>query len=193
MFKAKNSSYIIAVILTFSVVSVILISSCNNDMESSIRSMLAANPNICTSDMKLILPMHYKDSLGYNKKLQRESFKLVVYADSSECMSCATSKMHSWDTFLTSLHTKKDVTPIFIFSPKKNEMESLEVSLLLEKLNFPVFIDTGHVFVNTNKYISENPLLHTFLVDKNNHIILIGDPRRNNKVEELFDKYTKGK
>lgn len=192
MYKAQNISYITAV-ASLCVVFAVLVAACRNDMESSIRIMQAANPDICVPDMKLVLPMHYRDSLWYSKRLEEECFKFVVYADSSECMSCMTGKLHGWDSFLAKLRIKENVIPIFIFSPKKDEMESIEVSLLLERLNFPVFIDTGYVFVNSNKFIPENPLFHTFLVDKNNHIILIGDPRRNRKVEELFDSYTRDK
>ena len=37
-------------------------------------------------------------------------------------------------------------------------------------------------------HIPSNPLLHSFLLDENDSVLLVGNPVRNKKIEELFFK-----
>lgn len=55
-------------------------------------------------------------------------------------------------------------------------------------VNYPVYIDTQGVFQQNNPHLSKNKLLHTFLLDENNNVILVGNPVRNLRVKDLYDK-----
>lgn len=52
----------------------------------------------------------------------------------------------------------------------------------------PVYIDTLGIFQKNNPHLPKNPRLHTFLLDANNHVILVGNPLYNTKIKEMYDR-----
>ena len=46
--------------------------------------------------------------------------------------------------------------------------------------------DTCGSFLNANKHIPNNSLLHTFMIDKNDSVVLIGNPHTNPKIRDLL-------
>lgn len=76
----------------------------------------------------------------------------------------------------------------FLLNPSKEGMGNLELALRTSNLKHPVFIDTTGVFMRKNSHIPKEQMLHTFLLDENNKVILVGDPVRNKRIYELFRK-----
>jgi hypothetical protein len=50
-----------------------------------------------------------------------------------------------------------------------------------------IYIDTSMVFERHNPNLPKTQLAHTFLIDKDRKVILIGDPLKNIRVEEIFN------
>lgn len=50
---------------------------------------------------------------------------------------------------------------------------------------YPVCLDLGNKFYNANK-IPDDMMLQTFLLDKDNKIIALGNPIHNSKIKDLF-------
>ena len=50
----------------------------------------------------------------------------------------------------------------------------------------PILLDTLGEFEKLNPHLPKNRALHTFLLDENNNVILVGNPLRNKKIEEMF-------
>lgn len=55
-------------------------------------------------------------------------------------------------------------------------------------VNCPLIIDSIGEFRKMNDHLPKNRLLQTFLVDENNHVIMIGDPTKNDETNEIFRK-----
>ena len=55
-------------------------------------------------------------------------------------------------------------------------------------LNNYIYVDTCNVFTRNNSTIPEERYLHTFLLDRENKIVLVGNPNVNERVESLFQK-----
>ena len=53
-------------------------------------------------------------------------------------------------------------------------------------LNTPLYIDFNHNFYNSNKLYKFDYSLHTFLIDNNDKIILVGNPTHNDKLMKLY-------
>ena len=47
-------------------------------------------------------------------------------------------------------------------------------------------MDTLGVFIDDNKHIPHHPDMHTFLLDEDNNVLLVGNPLENEKIEEMF-------
>lgn len=75
----------------------------------------------------------------------------------------------------------------FIFRPAKKDIKDVKLVLSKNvKFNYPVFLDTLGEFEKLNPHLPKNKALHTFLLDENNNVILVGDPLLNKKIERCF-------
>ena len=54
-------------------------------------------------------------------------------------------------------------------------------------------IDSSDIFIKKNPHIPLKGVYHTFLLDENNNVILIGNPINNKKINRLFQKLIKDK
>ncbi|MBS4809127.1 MAG: hypothetical protein KH071_14815 [Paraprevotella sp.] len=50
----------------------------------------------------------------------------------------------------------------------------------------PVYLDSLGVLERANPQIPSNPDLHTFLLDEDNNVLLVGNPIWNEKIKEMF-------
>lgn len=133
----------------------------------------------CTSDMHDVQSSTKFDSI----------IKFVVLYDSTECSSCRVSRLEQYNDIsdLTDRYGVR-VCPIIIFAPAAAQMSALRRELLLQKLLFPVYIDSDHTFERINPYIPVDLRLHAFLLDRDNEVVLIGDPINNPVLWDLYAK-----
>lgn len=115
---------------------------------------------------------------------RRLKYKLVVYTDSLSCPSCSLKRLFYWEPLIDSLHSSLDF--VFIFSPKKDEIVRVKETLRIENLNCPVYIDTCSAFTRANPHIPANELMHTFLLNDKDSVILVGNPQSNPRIKELL-------
>lgn len=91
-----------------------------------------------------------------------------------------------------------DVDFIFIMSPETERKD--EFFDIIREMNFrpPVLCDFNHEF-ESNNLLADNDLYNTFLVGKNNEIIVVGSPVYHNalwtfykqRIQQLNEKYKK--
>jgi hypothetical protein len=115
--------------------------------------------------------------------------KLVIWFDSLECASCRSSRLFIWDDdpavqYAKGLKDKFGV--ILIFSPKKEDVNLLIITLKKFNLSFPVIIDEAGDFSRLNPHIPADKRLHAFLLDKDNRVVLVGNPLGNAPLWELY-------
>ena len=114
-------------------------------------------------------------------------FKLVVYTDSTECNSCEIQKMYAWNSLLRYAERfDSRLKYYFIFSPKRNDEYSVRLALRNALFDYPVILDSKGEFAKLNPHLPKNKALHTFLLDKENNVILVGSPLNNPEIEKLF-------
>lgn len=111
----------------------------------------------------------------------------MVYTDSLECASCAMNRMYEWEdiTKLDSVYSGR-IKFYFIFTPKQENMAQILRTLRAGALPYPSFIDKTGEFLKRNPHIPSDRRLHTFLLDKDNHVILVGNPLSSENTRKLF-------
>lgn len=113
--------------------------------------------------------------------------KLVVYTDSADCSSCVLKKMYKWNGLLRRMRIYGErVQAYFIFRPLSKDMGDFYLSMKQFTPLCPVYWDSLGVFERANSQIPSDPALHTFLLDKDNNVLLVGNPVWNEKIKELF-------
>lgn len=116
-------------------------------------------------------------------------FKIVTYVDSTGCTACR-MKLNEWDKFINEIKGIDDVEINFVLIIGTKDKYQVTDILKINSFDHPVIIDTEFGFSKLNK-ISEDVKLHTFLLDKDNNVVIVGNPINNPKMKELYYKLLK--
>ncbi len=134
------------------------------------------------------------DSNAYTGNRQRKNLTFVVYADSTQCSPCFINHLNEWREMLKLENDQKHpVRFLFIMEPRKGDGKALCEKLKDSRFCHSVLIDDKHLFRKANPQIPEDVLYHTFLLDTDNKVILVGNPLHNEEIEKLFYKRLKQK
>ena len=123
-----------------------------------------------------------KDTVDFDFK--GAAYKIVTYIDSVGCTSCKL-QLHRWRELVKEVDslTNGDVPFLFYFHPK--DMKELRYLTRRDAFTYPVCFDEKDDFNRMNHFPSEM-MFQTFLLDKENRVIAMGNPVQNPKVKELY-------
>ena len=109
----------------------------------------------------------------------------------SECTTCSYGLIYKWDNILEKY--KKQVQFNFIFVPRQSDEKLTLIALKEINSEHYLWIDREGQFEKLNPHLPKNKVLHTFLLDENNNVILVGNPLHNKKIEKMFYKIVEDK
>lgn len=127
-------------------------------------------------DDDMVLPDY-----AFNKPI-----KIVVYVDSTLCLSCFGSYLERVNDYMLS-QNKDSVEYICVLRPRPIEIIQ-ELLREVESSNVSIVMDVDDVFIKKNSLEQYTDVLTSFLLDENNRVLVIGDPVRNKEVRELYKK-----
>ena len=120
--------------------------------------------------------------------LYSDNFKILLYVDSLGCTSCRL-KLFEWKKIMQesdSLFIRKPEF-VFIFRPKKRDEIELQSIFRNNGFHHPVFIDNENEIDKINKF-PYNPEYQCFLLDKDNKVLMVGDPFINTGIWTLYKR-----
>ncbi|GHT61509.1 hypothetical protein AGMMS50239_12570 [Bacteroidia bacterium] len=122
-----------------------------------------------------------EDSCLYANELYK-SLKIVVYSDS---LSCACElKLPLWKIrFKELLRNNNNVGLVFIINT--NDIPSVELDIQVTKVQGIKLYDCNGVFEKNNDLYNDSDL-HVFLIDRDNKVLLVGNPLDNHKLFALY-------
>ena len=120
--------------------------------------------------------------------LYGDNYKILLFVDSMGCTSCRLNLV-DWRKLISESDTSFIRKPeyVFIFQPKKNGNQELYTILRSSGFRYPVFIDKDNEFNKNNKFLS-NPEFQCFLLDKDNKIVMVGNPSLIKRIWILYKK-----
>ena len=129
-----------------------------------------------------------KDTVDF--QFQDADYKIVTYVDSVGCTGCKL-QLPRWKELVTEVDslTGGRVPFLFYFHPK--DIKELRFLTRREGYTHPVCFDEKDDFNHLNHFPSES-MLQTFLLNKENRVIALGNPIQNPKVKELYLNLIKG-
>ena len=141
------------------------------------------------SDMSFV---SYGSSEAIKCDITYEKYAVITYVDSLGCVSCKL-QLPGWDKFLYELDSVSDgsVPCLFFFHPKQHDRRELIGLLKRTHFTYPVCIDENDSLNILNQFPSDL-MFQTFLLNKNNRVIAMGNPVYNPKIKELYLKIIKG-
>ena len=112
------------------------------------------------------------------------NYSIVTYVDSMGCMSCKL-QLSKWTKVMQEFDSITHKAVNFIFIIHTTDKKELLYMLKRERFAYPVCIDEADSTNQLNHFPSEMSL-QTFLLDKDNKVIAMGNPAHNPKVKELY-------
>lgn len=122
--------------------------------------------------------------------LLNKEYKVLLYVDSTGCTSCKL-KLPVWKQIVEEADTLFNDQLGFLFyfqSKSKRELTSL---LKREEFNYPVFIDPENKINQLNQFPDQHSF-QCFLLDRENKVLMIGNPVYNPRIWELYKEQISG-
>lgn len=166
-----------------SLLTIFLVSCSNSGLESEISGIM---------DTKIIIPFEkldkrecsfFKDTLD-----SPHQFTLVVYLEGIKCTSCELSELSEMEKSNSDDDLWRRTYKVFIISSDPENVDDLYALLCNQRIKNDVFLDTCGIFRKTNPIIPDSKLFHSFVLDGENKVILVGNPFKNYKLKELFSR-----
>jgi hypothetical protein len=125
--------------------------------------------------------------------LYSDNYKILLYVDSLGCTACRL-RLPEWKRIISESDTIFGNKPdfLFFFQPKSNGMNELKLLLRNTHFDCPVFVDEEDAIMKLNNF-SKEPEYQCFLLDKENRVVMIGNPVYNRAIWELYKKIINGK
>lgn len=111
--------------------------------------------------------------------------KLVVFVDSTSCSGCFISHLTDYYEVNDTLQSKQ-AELLVVLHPQKRHLKDVIHRLSHERLPFWCIVDEDGEFIQNNTELPSNHLLHSFAIDENDNIILIGNPTRNLRLRDMI-------
>lgn len=137
---------------------------------------------------EIIFSSDYKKFISSTEQLGVDTlsskYKILIYIDSIGCSSCKL-QLTEWKSFIERIDslTNKSVQFLFLLHPK--DVREIKVIAKIKKFNYPLYFDKNDEINKLNKFPS-NISFQTFLLDRNNKVLLLGNPISNPKIKELY-------
>ena len=111
--------------------------------------------------------------------------RLIIYIDSQSCSQCFISHMYDYDETVNEL-SSSGIETLFLFEP--NHEQEAGVTEILEHQAYPfriVVVKNGG-FSKANPHLPSSSIFHSFLINKDNEVVIVGNPVRNDKIKKLM-------
>lgn len=120
--------------------------------------------------------------------LHNDNYKIVLYVDSLGCTNCRL-KLATWKKMINEADSIFSRKPefVFFFQPKKKEEKELQFIFKQNGFRHPVFIDKTNEIGKLNNFPSKSEY-QCFLLDKDNKVLIVGNPSYNPGIWTLFKK-----
>lgn len=117
-------------------------------------------------------------------RIPKSEYKVVVYVDSFGCISCKL-QLPKWKEFISKVDSLSGGKVPFLFFFQPRDMKSLHHLLLRDDFSLPICVDANNEFDSLNHFPREI-MFQSFLLDKDNCVIVIGNPVHNLSVRDLY-------
>ena len=164
------------------IAAIMLLSSCGKKNFADDILKMQSSPIDLTSCEGAVCYKNGMESIYNNVD---SAYKLIIYIDSLSCSPCFVSHMSDYLGTVEELDSA-GIRTIFIFEPEKEKEEDVLSALKRFPTPLAALVIKNGVFALTNPHLSSTSVLHSFLLNRDNEIMIVGNPARNDKIKELM-------
>jgi len=122
---------------------------------------------------ELILPLH--------KSSNKLKISTYIKGDCSKCID----ELIEWKKWIAIDNSNVDFY-FYFYAFDEDIMNEIDTAIV--KLNYPIIYDEHKSYLTKNGLNEKDKVFQTFLLDRNNHILLIGNPIGNPKLSKLYHR-----
>lgn len=145
--------------------------SCEDRSESSLAIFEGIHVRIPTNQMEFRFCSAYPDTLANDVQL-----RLFTYLDTTECQTCQFPTLIDIEKRVREGTYADKLKVIHIFRIQPENKELLYKVLCHNNIRGTVYLDTCGIVEKEIPLLKDNKLLHMFLLNKDNKVVLIGNP-----------------
>ncbi len=116
--------------------------------------------------------------------------KVLVYVDSTGCTSCRL-QLHEWKKFIAEVDSAMNGSVPFLFFLSPKSVKEARYITRRDDFTYPICVDMQNRLDSLNHF-PEEEMFHTFLLDSDNRVAVIGNPIHNRSVRDLYMKTLTG-
>lgn len=117
--------------------------------------------------------------------------KVLVYVDSTGCTSCRL-QLHEWKKFIAEVDSATGGRVPFLFFLSPKSVKEARYITRRDDFTYPICVDMQNRLDSLNRF-PEQDMFHTFLLDGDNRVAVIGNPIHNRAVRDLYMKTLTGR
>ena len=175
----------IGYILSFTI-GCCIITACNShkeDVQKALEKMQSST--ICIPYERM--ECWTSDSILEDRPWNKAKLKLVHYVDSATCSTCYLQKIAIYGLlFSMEAQSNNDFYNVFIINPNIIAKKKLISDFSGKLIPQTIFVDSTNVFMESNPNLPSESMYHTFMLDENNKVILVGNPMLNKQIEDMM-------
>lgn len=161
------------VILLILLLATLLLASCNDNKKASVaeivsqwegREIIFPDNSVFTIQGRYTVDFQFLDA----------PYKILTYVDSVGCMSC---KLHLpiWNHYIYQMDSIAKGKVKFVFYMHSNDKEELSFIMQRDQFYYPTCFDELDMLNQLNNFPT-CIMYHTFLLDRNNKVLAVGNP-----------------
>ena len=111
--------------------------------------------------------------------------RIVYFSRGESCTACYVKGLARFNEYVH-FESEEGIEFIFIMSPRKEEIARTAALLSNCPLEHTVYLDTCNAFLEDNPEFPQNELFHSFMINDEGKVLMVGDPFKNEKMLSLF-------
>ena len=123
-----------------------------------------------------------KDTVDF--EFANADYKVITYIDSVGCASCKL-QLPRWKALMAEVDSLTDTNIPFLFYFHPKDMKDLRYLTRRDNFIYPICFDKEDELNQLNHFPSEIAL-QTFLLDKDNRVVALGNPVLNPRIKDLY-------
>ena len=171
------------------IICIVLFTACSESREEAVYRLVKEwTGKEIKFPERSVFTVQGKDTVDFT--FHDADYKVLVYVDSVGCTSCKL-QLDRWKKVIkeTTEETGQDIPFLFFFHPK--DMKELRYLTRRDSFTYPVCFDENDELNGLNCFPSDMTF-QTFLLDKDNKVVSVGNPVHNPRVKELYLKHITG-
>lgn len=132
----------------------------------------------------LVFTKYAVDTVVYN--YSAKSFRTFIYVDSLDCLNCKL-QLSKWKKLIPVLDSVTNQNMSYLFILDMRNISRMEEILRENRFEYPVVIDTRGNLNRLNRFPTDTRF-QTFLLDKENRVLIIGNPVYKEAIRDIYIK-----